>query len=399
MRIAMLGHKRVPSHEGGIEVVVEELAARMVEKGHQVTCFNRTGQHVSGKEYEVQKLDEYRGIRIRHVPTLDKKGLAAVTSSFFASLAAALGPYDVVHVHAEGPAAFCWLPRLFGKRVVLTVHGLDWARDKWKGSFGSWYIHFGEKVGARFAHEIIVLNHSNQTYFRDTYHRETHYIPNGVNRPAYAPPELIRERFGLEYGSYLLFLGRLVPEKGCHHLCEAFRRLKTDKKLVIAGGVSDSGDYMNTLKALAAGDDRILFTDFVDGALRDELYSNAYLFVLPSDLEGMPLSLLEAMSYGNCVLVSDIEECTNVIHDRGITLPQGRRERSGSQAALCHRAPQRSPDVQAALLGLHLRPLPVGQGRGCDPEALPNNLNHLRPTGAAGGPVRFFSPGSPPSPR
>lgn len=182
MRIAMLGHKRVPSHEGGIEVVVEELAARMVEKGHQVTCFNRTGQHVSGKEYEVQKLDEYRGIRIRHVPTLDKKGLAAVTSSFFASLAAALGPYDVVHVHAEGPAAFCWLPRLFGKRVVLTVHGLDWARDKWKGSFGSWYIHFGEKVGARFAHEIIVLNHSNQTYFRDTYHRETHYIPNGVNR-------------------------------------------------------------------------------------------------------------------------------------------------------------------------------------------------------------------------
>lgn len=294
MRIAMLGHKRIPSHEGGIEVVVEELAARMVEKGHQVTCFNRTGQHVSGKEYEVQKLDEYRGIRIRHVPTLDKKGLAAVTSSFFASLAAALGPYDVVHVHAEGPAAFCWLPRLFG-----------------------------EKVGARFAHEIIVLNHSSQTYFRDTYHRETHYIPNGVNRPAYAPPELIRKRFGLEYGSYLLFLGRLVPEKGCHHLCEAFKRLKTDKKLVIAGGVSDSGDYINTLKALAAGDDRILFTDFVDGALRDELYSNAYLFVLPSDLEGMPLSLLEAMSYGNCVLVSDIEECTNVIHDRGITFRKG----------------------------------------------------------------------------
>ena len=168
-----------------------------------------------------------------------------------------------------------------------------------------------------------MLNHSNQTYFRDTYHRETHYIPNGVNRPAYAPPELIRKRFGLEYGSYLLFLGRLVPEKGCHHLCEAFKRLKTDKKLVIAGGVSDSGDYINTLKALAAGDDRILFTDFVDGALRDELYSNAYLFVLPSDLEGMPLSLLEAMSYGNCVLVSDIEECTNVIHDRGITFRKG----------------------------------------------------------------------------
>ena len=323
MQIAMLGHKRVPSHEGGIEVVVEELAARMAEKGNDVTCYNRSGSHVSGKEYEVARLDEYRGIRIRHVPTLDKKGLAAASSSFFASIAAAFGPYDVVHVHAEGPAVFCWLPRLMGKRVILTVHGLDWARDKWKGSFGSWYIHLGEKIGVRFAHEIIVLNHSTQAYFRDTYHRTVKYIPNGVNRADYTSPDIIKDMYGLEYGSYILYLGRIVPEKGCHYLCEAFKRLDTDKKLVIAGGVSDSGDYMNTLRALAAGDDRILFTDFVDGALRDELYSNAYLFVLPSDLEGMPLSLLEAMSYGNCVLVSDIEECTNVIHDRGITFHKG----------------------------------------------------------------------------
>lgn len=323
MRIAMVGHKRVPSREGGIEVVVEALASRMVALGHTVTCYNRSGHHVSGREHDTAPLREYKGIRLVSVPTIDRKGLAAASSSFFACLAAAFGPYDVVHVHAEGPAVFCWLPRLMGKRVILTVHGLDWARDKWKGTFGSWYIHLGEKIGVRFANEIIVLNHHTQQYFRDVYGRETHYIPNGVDPAPHAEPDLIRTQYGLDTNSYILYLGRIVPEKGCHYLCEAFKHLKTDKRLVFAGGSSDSQEYLDQLKAQAADDDRILFTGFVDGKLRDELYSNAYVFVLPSDLEGMPLCLLEAMSYGNCVLTSDIEECTNVIHDRGLTFRRG----------------------------------------------------------------------------
>ena len=323
MRIAMAGHKRIPSREGGIEVVVEELAARMVVHGHAVTCYNRSGHHVSGREYDAEHLDEYRGIRLKHLPTIDRKGLAAVTSSFFGCLAAAFGPYDVVHVHAEGPAMFSWIPRLTGKRVILTIHGLDWARDKWKGSFGSWYIRMGEKTGARCAHEIIVLNHSTQKYFLDTYGRTTHYIPNGVNPAAPVPADIIREKYGLEKDSYILYLGRMVPEKGCHYLVDAFKKLDTDKKLVIAGGSSDTHWYMDELKEQAGGDERVIFTGFVDGQLREELYSNAYLFVLPSDLEGMPLCLLEAMSYGNCVITSDIEECANVIHDNGIVFREG----------------------------------------------------------------------------
>ena len=231
MRIAMVGHKRVPSREGGIEVVVEELAARMVIHGHTVTCYNRSGHHVSGREYDAEHLDEYRGIRLKHLPTIDRKGLAAVTSSFFGCLAAAFGPYNVVHVHAEGPAMFSWIPRLTGKRVILTIHGLDWARDKWKGSFGSWYIRMGEKTGARCVHEIIVLNHSTQKYFLDTYGRTTHYIPNGVNPAAPVPADIIREKYGLEKDSYILYLGRMVPEKGCHYLVDAFKKLDTDKKL------------------------------------------------------------------------------------------------------------------------------------------------------------------------
>lgn len=314
----MIGHKRVPSHEGGIEVVVEELATRMVQLGHSVTCYNRSGQHVSGKEHTAERRSEFKGIRIKYVPTIDIKGLAAVTSSFFACLAAALGDYDVVHIHAEGPAFFCWIPHLFGKRVVVTVHGLDWARGKWKGGMGSRYILQGEKMAVRFADEIIVLNHSTQEYFQKTYGRKTHYIPNGVNAVEKRDPELIAKRYGLEKDSYILYLGRIVPEKRCDLLCDAYEKLHTDKKLVIAGGASDSDAYMEELKAQFRSNENILFTGFVDGQLREELYSNAYLFVLPSDLEGMSLCLLEAMSYGNCVLCTDIEESTNVVGEHGL---------------------------------------------------------------------------------
>ena len=318
MKVAMIGHKRVPSHEGGIEVVVEELSARMVERGHQVTCYNRSGEHISGKQYTTERYKEYRGICIKYVPTIDVKGLAAVTSSFFGCLAAAFGRYDIVHIHAEGPAFFCWIPKLFGKKVVVTVHGLDWARGKWNGSFASNYILQGEKMAVRFADEIIVLNKSTQEYFQHHYNRKTNYIPNGVNPAKLHEADLITRQYGLSKDSYILYLGRIVPEKRCHLLCEAYERLVTDKKLVIAGGSSDSQSYMTSLQERFKGNKNILFTGFVDGQLRDELYSNAYLFVLPSDLEGMSLCLLEAMSYGNCVLCSNIEESANVVDEHGL---------------------------------------------------------------------------------
>ena len=323
LKIAMFGHKRMPSHEGGIEIVVEELAVRMVRMGHEVTCYNRKGHHVSGKQFDEERLSEYRGVRLKGLPTLDKKGLAALTSSFAGSILTAFGRYDVVHIHAEGPAAFCWLPHWMGKRVIVTVHGLDWARAKWKGSFGSKYIRFGERMAARFADEIIVLNQGTQAYFKEKYGRETRVLPNGVTRSQIRPPQLIEEKFGLQKDGYILYLGRIVPEKGGHYLCEAFKKLHTGKKLVIAGGSSDSQAYFDELKQLAAGDERILFTGFVDGQLREELYSNAYAFVLPSDLEGMPLSLLEAMSYGCCAVTSDIEECTAVAKEYGLTFKKG----------------------------------------------------------------------------
>ena len=317
LKIAMFGQKRL-SREGGVEIVVKELCTRMAQQGCQVTCYNRSGHHVSGAEYDGVDKTEYKEITQKYVPTIEKKGLAAVSSSFFAALYSAFGRYDVVHIHAEGPAFFCWLPELFGKRVVVTIHGIDWQREKWQSGFGSKFIRQGEKNAVKYADEIIVLSKGVQDYFKETYGRETHFIPNGVNRPEIREAKLITDNFGLEKDSYILFLGRLVPEKGIRYLVGAFKNVKTDKKLVIAGGSSDTDSFMEELKELARGDDRIFFTGFVQGAMLDELYSNAYIYTLPSDLEGMPLSLLEAMSYGNCCLVSDIPECTEVVEDKAL---------------------------------------------------------------------------------
>lgn len=317
LSIAMLGHKRIPSREGGIEIVVEELSTRMVEAGHSVTCFNRSGHHVSGREFDGDSLKEYKGVKLKSVFTINRKGLSAMTSSFFGALCAAFGRYDVIHFHAEGPCAMLWIPRLFGKRCIATIHGIDWQRAKW-GGFASKYIKFGEKVAVKFADEIIVLSEGVQRYFMDTYGRKTVFIPNGVNRPVLRNPQLIKEKYGLDKDGYILFLGRLVPEKGITYLIEAFKKVKTEKKLVIAGGSSDTETFSQELKTLAQGDNRIVFTGFVQGQFLEELYSNAYVYTLPSDLEGMPLSLLEAMSYGNCCLTSDIAECAEVVEDKAL---------------------------------------------------------------------------------
>ena len=206
------------------------------------------------------------------------------------------------------------------KNVVqdLTSAGLDWQREKWKSGFGSKFIKQGEKNAVKYADEIIVLSKGVHDYFRNQYGRETRFIPNGVNRPEIRKAELITDKFGLTKDSYILFLGRLVPEKGIRYLVEAFKNVKTEKKLVIAGGSSDTDSFMKELKELAKDDKRIIFTGFVQGQMLEELYSNAYIYTLPSDLEGMPLSLLEAMSYGNCCLVSDIQECTEVVEDKAL---------------------------------------------------------------------------------
>lgn len=329
LKIAMIGHKRIPSREGGVEIVVEELSKRMVKLGHTVDAYNRSGQHVSGKEYNVVNYDnlkEYEGIRIIKIQTIEKKGLAAFVYSFLASIYVVGKDYDVIHYHAEGPCLFMWIPSLFGIRTTCTVHGLDWARSGKRGSLGSTIIKFGEKVAVLFADEMIVLSKQVQRYFLERYNRETTLIPNGVNRPERKVSSVITEKYGLDSMNYILALSRLTREKKTDLLIAAYKEIKTEKKLVIAGGSSDSDEYVNSLHELAKDDPRIMFTGFVQGQEMEELYSNAYIYCLPSELEGMPLSLLEAMSYGNCCLVSDIPENADVVRNKGVTFATNNKE-------------------------------------------------------------------------
>lgn len=182
--------------------MVEELSTRMVALGHKVTCYNRRGHHISGKEYKTVKKKEHKGVQLKSVPTIEAKGLAAMTSSFFAAICAAFGRYDVVHFHAEGPCAMIWLPKLLGKRCIATIHGLDHQRAKW-GRLARSYIMLGERMAVRWADEIIVLSKSAQEYFQDTYGRETQLIPNGVILPQPRVAAVIKQKYGLEKDAYM----------------------------------------------------------------------------------------------------------------------------------------------------------------------------------------------------
>ena len=271
------------------------------------------------KKQSVKKIKEYKGVKLKKVLTIDKKGLAAMTSSFFGTFKILFSKAKVVHYHAEGPCAWLWIIRFFSrKRIIATIHGLNWQSPKWKG-IASKYIKFGEKIAAKYAHEIIVLNEETKKYFKETYNRDTVFIPNGVCKPDIIAPDIINEKWDLKKDGYILFLGRVEPVKGLHYLIKAYNQLQTSKKLVIAGGVSEVNDYYEYLKSLSSLNDNIIFTGYVDGKILEELYSNAYIYVLPSDSEGMPLSLLEALSYGNCCVTSDINGCTEVLEDKGLT--------------------------------------------------------------------------------
>ena len=328
MRIAMIGHKRFGSREGGVEVVVTELARRMAALGHEVTCYDRSGSDVMTGEATDARERVVDGVRVVPVRTIDKKGLAALSSSYFATKVAIKDRPDVIHYHAEGPCVPLPLARRAGIRTVVTIHGLDWQRAKW-GKLASTYIKMGERAAATKADGLIVLSKANQAYFKKTYGRDAMLIPNGVEEKVHRAADVIKSKWGLDEGSYLLYLGRLVPEKRPELLIEAFKGLGTDKHLVIAGGGSDTSEFEKSLHELAKGDRRILFTGFVSGEPLEELYSNAYAYVLPSDVEGMPMSLLEAMAYGRCCVTSDIPECADVLAGAGMTFKRGDAESLG----------------------------------------------------------------------
>lgn len=309
MKICMIGQKGIPSRAGGVEIHVEELATRLVESGNDVTVYCRASYCDEIKE-------THNGIKLKYIPSINTKHLDAITYTFMASIDAVKNKYDIVHYHALGPSLLSFIPRMFGKKVVCTVHGLDWQREKW-GKIAKKALKTGELATVVFPNKTISVSKSIKDYYNSRYNNDTVYIPNGVDDKKAIPADLIKQKYDLNKDEYILFLARLVPEKGVHYLIEAYNKLNTNKKLVIAGGSSHSDDYMQHIQKMADENKNIIMTGFIKGQELEELFSNAYLYVLPSEIEGLPISLLEAMSYGQCCLVSDIKENTDVILEYG----------------------------------------------------------------------------------
>jgi glycosyltransferase involved in cell wall biosynthesis len=312
----MLGLKGIPATFGGVERHVEELSARLAGRGHEVTVYCRrnytpTGpfDHAQGR-FEQRRMGGslHRGVRLRILPSLSTKHLDAISHTALAVADIAAQPFDVVHFHSAGPALLSFVPRIVSRRpcaVVATVHAMDWRRRKW-GPFARWCLRRGAWAAVTFPHRTIVVSRQMEEYFTRRGKRVVH-IPNGVEAPCRAPLDELR-RLGIEKDQYVLWMGRFVPEKRVEDLIAAFRQLSGATRLLLAGEVSESDPYFQSLRSAVAGDPRIIFSGGLYGRAKAEALSNAALIALTSDLEGFPIALLEGMRYGRPVLASDIPE-------------------------------------------------------------------------------------------
>jgi glycosyltransferase involved in cell wall biosynthesis len=308
MRIAMIGIKAIPARFGGFETAVDEISRGLVKLGHQVCVYNRAGmsEH-TGHLYE--------GVELITVPTLRSKNLSTISHAFLCTLHVAFRQVDVVHYFTTGATLFAPIPRFLGKRVVCSVDGTDWQRSKW-GRFARWYLRVSEQLAVWFCHGLVADSQEVARYYQDAYGASSFLIPYGMRESTSQGDGWLR-RFGLGSREYILFVGRLVPENNVHLLIRAFEKTSTHKKLVIVGDDPWEKEYVRSLKSTK--DARVVFTGGVYGDGYEQLQRNAYLFVLPDEVGGTHPALVEAMGFGNCVLVNDTPSNLEVIADAGFS--------------------------------------------------------------------------------
>jgi len=312
MKIAMIGQKGIPTLYGGIERHVEELSIRLVKNSQEVFVYTRP-------YYTPKDMKTYKGVNLVSVKSIKSKHLDAITHTLLSTLHAIRQGYDVIHYQGVGPSLLSFIPRIFkpSVKVVTTFHCRDSVLSKW-GWFASLSLNLGEWTSTRFAHETITVSKSLQAYIKENYKKQVNYIPTGVQLPQNKEANLITSQFGLTKNSYIVAVARLIEDKGLHYLVEAYKNLKTDKKLVIVGDASFTDEYVVGLKEMANDNSNIIFTGWQSGTMLDELFSNAYMFAHPSVSEGLPVAVLEAASYGLPIVASNIPANKEVIEQNGL---------------------------------------------------------------------------------
>lgn len=306
MKIAMIGIKAIPARFGGFETAVDELSRGLVKRGHYVRVYNRSGMSTWPRR-------DYEGVALVTLPTVRSKNLSTIVHAFLATLHVLFHPVDVVHYFTTGATLFAPLPRLLGMKVVCSVDGTDWQRGKW-GRFARWYLKFSERLAVMFCNGLVADSRDVMNYYRKVYGSESCLIAYGMREVKSEGQEWL-ERFGLKSREYVLFVGRLVPENNIHYLLEAFEQTRTEKALVIVGDDPWEKEYVRSLKRTR--DCRVMFTGGVYGDGYEQLQKNAYLFVLPDEVGGTHPALVEAMGFGNCVLVNDTPSNVEVIDNSG----------------------------------------------------------------------------------
>jgi glycosyltransferase involved in cell wall biosynthesis len=306
LRIAMIGSRGLPLVYGGIERHVAEIGSRLAGRGHDITVFGRAPYSVRGS---------HRGMHVRVLPSLPTKNLETASNTLYATVCALVGSFDVVHYHGVGPSLFSWMTAVRGITTVATIHAADYRQSKW-GPAARSLLRLGEKTAVRRADAAIAVSKLMASRLESEYGRSVVYIPNGAALGGTVPFEAGR-KLGLESGKYILTVGRFIVERGFHTLLAAFADVATDHRLVIAGDARFEEDYERRLRRMA--DARVVFPGHVSGPLLDELYAHCAFYVLPSTVEGLPISLLEAMSFSRPALVSDIPENLEVAGNIAVT--------------------------------------------------------------------------------
>ena len=299
-KIVVTGTRGVPNIQGGVETHCRELYPRIAQKGFDVTIIRR-------KSYVTDTLETYEGVHLYDLRSIRKKAFEALFHTFQAIWVARWKLHaDMLHIHSVGPAIWTPFARMLGLKVVFTHHGPDYNRDKW-GRIAKAALRFGERMGSRFAHEVVVISDVINDIIRRKYGRtDAHLIYNGVSEPVVIEDTAYLDSLQIASKKYVFAMGRFVPEKNFHLLIEAFSRIEhSGYRLVIAGDSDVADAYSKRLKSLAE-EKGVILTGFIKGEPLYTLLTHAALFVLPSSHEGLPIALLEAMSYGLPILTSDI---------------------------------------------------------------------------------------------